>query len=237
MKAEIKRNPNIFVLIPALNEEDSIGSVIDDIPKELIREIIVIDNGSTDNTTQTVKNHGATALQESTKGYGHALMKGIHYITSKDPDILVFLDGDYSDYPNEIPKVIQPIIEDDMAMVIGSRVLGEHEKGALLPQARFGNWLSTFLIRLFWRYKFTDLGPFRAITYDSFIAMNMKELTYGWTVEMQIKAAKMKLKCTEVPVSYRKRIGESKVTGTIKGSLKAGIGILRTIFVSLGKKV
>jgi glycosyltransferase involved in cell wall biosynthesis len=237
MKAVSRRNPNIFVLIPALNEEKSIGSVIDDIPRDIVKEIVVIDNGSTDNTSGVVRDHGATALYESTKGYGHALMKGIDHIASKKPDILVFLDGDYSDFPAEIPDVIRPILEQGVDMVIGSRVLGEHEKGALLPQARFGNWLSTFLIRLFWGYRFTDLGPFRAIRYDKFLALDMKELAYGWTVEMQIKAAKMKYKCTEVPVKYRRRIGTSKVTGTISGSVKAGIGILRTIFVSLFRRV
>lgn len=231
-EADIQSLPNIFVLIPALNEEQSIGSVIDDIPKDLIKEIIVIDNGSQDSTPEVVRQHGATALFEITRGYGHALMKGIHYIADKKPGIIVFLDGDYSDYPDEIPDIIKPILEDNMDMVIGSRVLGEHEKGALLPQARFGNWLSTMLIRLFWGYKYTDLGPFRAITYDKLMAMDMQELTYGWTVEMQIKAAKMKLNCCEVPVKYRKRIGQSKVTGTISGSVKAGIGILRTIFKS-----
>lgn len=234
-KAESKSLPNIFVLIPALNEEKSIGSVIDDIPKDLVQEIIVIDNGSTDSTQSVVRQHGATALQEKTRGYGHALMKGLHYIADKQPGIIVFLDGDYSDHPGEIPDVIKPILEENMDMVIGSRVLGEHEKGALLPQARFGNWLAALFIRLFWGYTFTDLGPFRAITYDKLMAMNMQELTYGWTVEMQIKAAKMNLKCTEVPVKYRKRIGQSKVTGTIGGSVKAGLGILRTIFKSLFK--
>ncbi|MCP5054228.1 MAG: glycosyltransferase family 2 protein [bacterium] len=236
MKPELQSNLNIFVLIPALNEEKSIGSVIDDIPRDIVKEVVVIDNGSTDNTGEAVQYHGATILYENEKGYGHALMKGIDYLAAKDPDILVFLDGDYSDYPGEIPDVIRPIIDNGMDMVIGSRVLGEHEKGALLPQARFGNWLATFLIRLFWGYKFTDLGPFRAITYDRFMALKMKELTYGWTVEMQIKAAKMKYKCIEVPVKYRVRIGHSKVTGTVGGSVKAGIGILRTIFASLFKK-
>jgi glycosyltransferase involved in cell wall biosynthesis len=224
---------SVFVLIPALNEEESIGSVIDDIPKDIVTEVVVINNGSTDRTVEVARAHGAAVLTETKQGYGHALMKGISYIAPKNPDILVFLDGDYSDYPGELPMVIKPILEEGMDMVIGSRVLGEQEKGALLPQARFGNWLSTTLIRLFWKYKFTDLGPFRAITYDKFLALDMKELTYGWTVEMQIKAAKMKYKCTEVPVRYRKRIGKSKVTGTIRGSIKAGIGILKTIFASL----
>jgi glycosyltransferase involved in cell wall biosynthesis len=233
MQKSGRKEFNIFVLIPVLNEEQSIGHVIDDIPKQVIREIIVIDNDSTDNTHKAALDHGATVLNEIKRGYGHALMKGIHYISEKEPDIIVFLDGDYSDYPEEISKVINPIIEFSYDMVIGSRVLGNHQDGALLPQARFGNWLSTKLIWLFWSYTFTDLGPFRAITFEKFLDLKMSEFTYGWTVEMQIKAAKMKYKCTEVPVSYRKRIGQSKVTGTIKGSLKAGIGILRTIFTQL----
>jgi len=233
MNTNIGKNPRIFVLIPALNEERSIGPVIDDIPKNSVTEIIIINNGSTDNTEAVARAHGATVLSETKKGYGHALMKGIHYISTLKPDIIVFIDGDYSDYPDEIPRVIQPIIEEGCDLVIGSRVLGRSEKGALLPQARFGNWLSTTLIKLFWRYRFTDLGPFRAITFFKFQELKMKELTYGWTVEMQIKAAKKKYKCKEVPVRYRKRIGQSKVTGTISGSLKAGIGILRTIFFSL----
>ncbi len=233
MSTNIGKNTRIFALIPALNEEKSIGLVIHDIPKNSVTEIVVINNGSTDNTEAVARAHGATVLSETKKGYGHALMKGIHYISFLKPDIIVFIDGDYSDYPDEIPRVIQPIIEEGCDLVIGSRVLGTSEKGALLPQARFGNWLSTRLIKLFWRYRFTDLGPFRAIRFDKFHQLNMKELTYGWTVEMQIKAAKKKYRCKEVPVSYRKRIGQSKVTGTISGSLKAGIGILRTIFFSL----
>lgn len=231
----MKKKPRIYVLIPVLNEEGSIGSVIGDIPKDIVTEIVVIDNGSTDNTAETAKGHGATVLTETERGYGHALMKGINYLSPVGPDILVFLDGDYSDHPEELPRVVRPIVEEGYDLVIGSRVLGEREKGALLPQARFGNWLSAKLIRLFWGYSFTDLGPFRAIRYDTFRALEMKELTYGWTVEMQIKAAKKKYECTEVPVSYRKRIGASKVTGTVSGSVKAGIGILRTIFVSLFK--
>jgi glycosyltransferase involved in cell wall biosynthesis len=232
-RLQAHKKAKIFVLIPALNEEKSIGAVIDDIPKDIVNEIIVINNGSTDNTASQAQAHGAAVLSEPTPGYGHALMKGISYITPKNPGILVFLDGDYSDFPGEIPAVIKPLLEEGMDLVIGSRVLGQHEKGALLPQARFGNWLATRLIRLFWGYQFTDLGPFRAIKFDKFQALDMKELTYGWTVEMQIKAAKKKYLCTEVPVSYRKRIGQSKVTGTISGSLKAGTGILRTIFKSL----
>jgi len=235
---EMKENTHfaIFVLIPALNESQAIGNVISAIPRDIIKEIIVIDNGSTDNTATIASNHGATVLHQKTKGYGHALMTGINYLAPQNPDILVFMDGDYSDFPEEIPVLIRPIIEENMDMVIGSRVLGSAQKGALLPQARFGNWLATVLIGLFWGYKFTDLGPFRAIRYDKFLSLHLHELTYGWTVEMQIKAAQLKFQCTEVPVSYRKRIGQSKVTGTVGGSVKAGIGILRTIFTALFNK-
>ena len=230
---KLNKSPRVFVLIPALDEEEAIGQVVTAVPRDIVTEIIVIDNGSRDKTASEAQKHGATVLNETTRGYGHALMKGISYIAPKNPEILVFMDGDYSDYPEEIPRVIEPILEDNMDMVIGTRVLGEHEKGALLPQARFGNWLSAVLIRLFWGQRFTDLGPFRAITYNKFMALDMKELTYGWTVEMQIKAAKKKYNCTEVPVKYRKRTGQSKVTGTVLGSIKAGAGILRTIFKSL----
>ncbi len=235
MTDALNNSLNIFVLIPVLNEEESVGKVLDDIP-DIVTETIVIDNGSTDNSIEVVKNHGGTSLSESTRGYGWALMKGINYIADKNPDIVVFLDGDFSDHPEELHDVIRPIIKENYDLVIGSRVLGEHEKGALLPQARFGNWLSTRLIKLFWNYNFTDLGPFRAIKYDVLTAMDMKELTYGWTVEMQIKGAQRKYKCTEVPVKYRVRIGQSKVTGTVAGSVKAGLGILRTIFMSLFRK-
>jgi len=235
MKNPGKPSSGIFVLIPALNEEEAIPYVIKAIPKESVEEIIVIDNGSTDHTAEEAQKNGATVLNEPKRGYGHALMKGIAYIAPKNPGILVFLDGDYSDYPEELPKIIGPILENNMDMVIGSRVLGKLQKGALLPQARFGNWLATLLIRLFWGYRFTDLGPFRAIKFDKFQTLNLKELTYGWTVEMQIKAAKLKMNCIEIPVKYRKRIGKSKVTGTFYGTIKAGIGILRTIFHCLFK--
>ncbi|TFG75451.1 MAG: glycosyltransferase family 2 protein [Chrysiogenales bacterium] len=223
----------IFALIPAWNEEQAIGRVIDEIPRNLVCEVVVVSNGSSDRTEAVASAHGATVLREERRGYGHALMKGIAYVSIKNPDILVFLDGDLSDYPAEIPLLLQPIIEAGQDLVIGSRVRGEKEKGALLPQARFGNWLATSLIKLFWGVRFTDLGPFRAITFAKFNELQMKEMTYGWTVEMQIKAAKKGFKCTEIPVRYRRRIGQSKVTGTIAGSCKAGCGILRTIFLSL----
>lgn len=225
----------IVVIIPAINEEESISYVLNDVPS-FVDEIIVVDNGSVDNTIKAAKESGATVLTENERGYGAACLKGIDYIKNKSYDIVVFLDGDYSDHPEEMNLIIQPIIKDDYDMVIGSRMRGNREKGAMLPQALFGNWLSTFLIKLFWKYKFTDLGPFRAIKYDSLLKLNMVDRNFGWTVEMQIKAAKQKLKCTEVPVSYRKRIGTSKVTGTLSGTVKASYKILYLIFVSLFKK-
>ena len=224
----------IVVIIPAVNEEESIPNVLQDIP-DFVDEIIVVDNGSTDNTIKAAKDNGATVLTEDERGYGAACLKGIDYMRDKNFDIVVFLDGDYSDHPEEMNIVVAPIINEDYDMVIGSRMIGNREKGAMLPQALFGNWLSTFLIRLFWKYKFTDLGPFRAIKYDSLMKLKMVDRNFGWTVEMQIKAAKQKLKCTEVPVSYRKRIGTSKVTGTLSGTVKASYKILYLIFISLFK--
>lgn len=232
----------IFIIIPAINEEQSIAKVINDIPKKTVTEIIVVDNGSSDNTISEAESAGATVLKENERGYGAACLKGIQYINNKktdSDDIIVFLDGDYSDYPGQMTKVIKPITEENYDMVIGSRILGRKsgtvENGALLPQAVFGNWLSTRLIKLIWNYSYTDLGPFRAVKISALKKMNMTDRNYGWTVEMQIKAAKLKLKCTEVSVSYRKRIGVSKVTGTITGSVKAGFKILWVIFGSILK--
>ncbi|MEQ9619537.1 MAG: glycosyltransferase family 2 protein [Deltaproteobacteria bacterium] len=226
--------PKILVIIPAYNEEDSIGKVIADIPKELACETVVVDNGSTDRTGELASEAGAIVLREDRRGYGHACLRGIDYAKSKSrgerPEIIVFLDGDYSDYPEEMRMIVRPIIEDDFDMVIGSRTSGKAEKGALLPQAVFGNALATTLIKWFYGAKFTDLGPFRAIKLDRLIELGMTDTTYGWTVEMQVKAAKRGLRCTEVPVSYRKRIGTSKITGTLSGSVKAGYKILWTIF-------
>lgn len=221
----------IVVIIPAYNEENSLPKVINDIPS-FVDEIIVVNNGSTDNSVDIAKSAGATVLTENERGYGASCLKGMEYIKNKNYDIVVFLDGDYSDHPEELDLVIKPIIDNDIDMVIGSRVIGKREKGAMLPQALFGNWLAAFLIKFFWNYKFTDLGPFRAIKYNSLINLNMIDRNFGWTVEMQIKAAKQKLKCSEVPVSYRKRIGTSKVTGTLSGTIKASYKILYLIFKS-----
>ena len=220
------------VIIPVYNEERSIGLVIGDIPKDAVNEIVVVNNLSTDNSAEVAKNAGATVIDQDQRGYGNACLKGIEYINSKSdkPEIVVFLDGDYSDHPEELPLLLKPIAEEDYDLVIGSRATGSQEKGAMLPQAVFGNLLATFLIRLFYGYRFTDLGPFRAIKYDSLISLGMEDKTFGWTVEMQVKALKKGLKCTEVPVSYRKRIGVSKITGTLTGTVKAGYKIIWTIF-------
>lgn len=222
----------VRVIIPALNEEKSIAKVINEIPTSIAKEIIVCDNGSTDNTSEEAKNAGATVLIETEKGYGASCLKGIDYINKLEDntDIIVFLDGDYSDYPEEMNQVIAPILNSEAEMVIGSRTLGQNEKGSLTPQQVFGNWLATKMLHLFYGVKFTDLGPFRAITLNALNRLNMTDHNYGWTVEMQIKAAKLKVRSVEVPVNYRNRIGFSKVSGTVKGTIMAGYKIILTLF-------
>ncbi|MGB3468156.1 MAG: glycosyltransferase family 2 protein [Cyclobacteriaceae bacterium] len=224
--------PDIKVIIPAFNEQNAVGLVIDEIPKDLVSEVIVVDNGSFDNTYETARNKGATALKEEKRGYGNACLKGISYLRSldKEPDIVVFLDGDHSDYPEEMPNLVNPIINNGTDMVIGSRNLGRKEKGSMTIQQIFGNWLATTLIKMFYGIRYTDLGPFRAIGYKQLIALDMQDKTYGWTVEMQLKAARQKMKIEEVAVNYRKRIGVSKVSGTVKGTIGAGYKIITTIF-------
>lgn len=223
---------SIDVIIPAFNEERSVGKVVEAIPKDWVRDIIVVSNGSTDQTEQVADEAGATVLVEPRKGYGYACLRGISYLDQKPdpPEIVVFMDGDFSDYPEELPNVVAPIIEEGYELVIGSRAIGNRQQGAMLPQQVFGNWLATTLIRWLYGVKFTDLGPFRAITYESLKRVDMQDQTFGWTVEMQVKASKLGLRSTEVPVNYRKRIGVSKVTGTVKGTIMAGYKILFTIF-------
>ncbi len=224
----------ILVIIPAFNEAESIGKVVGDIPAGLVEEVVVVNNSSTDATEENAIAAGATVVREDQKGYGFACLAGLAYVQAKPeaerPDIIVFIDGDYSDYPNQMPDVVRPILEEDYDMVIGSRSLGNREKGAMAPQQVFGNWLATRLIRLFYGVRYTDLGPFRAIRYDRLMELEMADQTYGWTVEMQLKAAKKKFRITEVPVHYRKRIGVSKITGTVKGTIMAGYKILFWIF-------
>lgn len=223
-----KGHERVSVIIPALNEQDSIGLVIRDIPQNLVDEIIVVDNGSIDNTFQAAQDAGARVVREDSTGYGAACLKGI--ASAGDPDIYVFLDGDYSDYPEEVEYVIAPLLKEEADLVIGTRISLRHNKGVLPVHAFWGNRLATLLIRMLYHYRFTDLGPFRAIRSRALKRMKMKEKTFGWTVEMQVKAAKLGLKAVEVPVNYRKRIGRSKVSGTLLGSVKAGAKILFTIF-------
>lgn len=224
-------NQLIKVIIPAYNEQDSIANVVQDIPS-IVDEIIVVSNNSTDKTEENAANAGATVLKENRKGYGFACLKGMDYITNKDvkPDIIVFLDGDYSDYPEQLTEIVNPIINDDIDFVIGARVKRLREQGSMTAPQIFGNWLATFLMKLFFGAKFTDLGPFRAIKYDKLLALKMEDKTYGWTVEMQLKALKQKFSYVEIPMKYRNRIGVSKVSGTVKGSVMAGIKILGWIF-------
>lgn len=222
---------DIKVIIPAFNEADSISKVIKELPSS-VSEIIVVNNNSTDTTVLNAENAGATVLSENRKGYGYACLKGLDYVAkqSKSPDIIVFIDGDYSDYPEELEKVVAPIIEKDIDFVVGARTKNLREEGSMTPQQVFGNWLATFLMRLFFGAKFTDLGPFRAIKYEKLKELEMEDKTYGWTVEMQLKVLRKKMTYIEVPVRYKKRIGVSKVSGTIKGSIFAGIKILAWIF-------
>lgn len=226
----------VAVVIPALNEERSIGQVVARLPKDCVHEIIVVDNGSTDGTAQAARSAGATVLHQPRRGYGYACLTGIEHALKGAPDAIAFVDGDLSDYPEELPLLLDAL-EQGNDLVIGSRMLGEREPGALLPQALIGNAVACFFLRCFWRARFTDLGPFRVIRTDALQRLRMSDGTYGWTVEMQIKAAKIGLRTAEVPVRYRKRIGTSKVTGTLGGSINASVKILYTIFKYLFVKV
>ncbi len=221
--------PKVVVIIPAFNEERSIELVLRDIPGGLVSETVVVDNGSTDQTAQRARNRGATVVSEPRRGYGRACLTGLEYARKLCPSVVVFLDADYSDFPSEMSALLDKL-DDENDLVIGSRVLGNREPGALLPQARWGNWLAVTLIQLLFKQKYTDLGPFRAVRWNKLQAMEMSDQNFGWTVEMQVKAAIMRMQVAEVPVSYRKRIGASKVTGTLSGTLKAGYKILWTIF-------
>lgn len=223
--------PIIKVIIPAYNEEASIAKVVAEIPP-IVDEIIVVSNNSTDATVQNARTAGATVLSESKKGYGYACLKGMNYVARQNPkpDIIVFLDGDYSDYPEELTKIVAPILDENIDLVIGARVRELREKGSMTGPQIFGNWLATSLMKLFFGAKFTDLGPFRAIKYDKLLALEMEDKTYGWTVEMQLKAIKKNYTYTEVPVKYKNRIGTSKVSGTVKGAIFAGVKILGWIF-------
>ena len=222
----MKQNRRIEVIIPCLNEEKAIGKVIEKIP-HWVDKIIVADNGSEDQTCEVARLAGAKVVIEPQRGYGAACLRAL-----KEPDdnaVIVFIDGDYSDYPEDMAELVHPILEGQAQMVIGSRVLGECEDGALTVQQKFGNWLACRLMTFFWSATFTDLGPFRAIEMTALKQMAMQDQDYGWTVEMQIKALLYGIKSTEIPVRYKKRIGVSKVSGTIKGTVLAGSKILGLI--------
>lgn len=227
-------SPVIDVIIPAYNEQESIALVVNEIPRSLVRDIIVCNNNSKDNTGQVAAAAGAVVVEEARPGYGSACLRGMAHIAARPqsewPDIVVFIDGDHSDYPEQLPEVIAPILNGEADLVIGSRALGDLEPGSMQPQQIFGNWLATTLIKLIYGVTFTDLGPFRAIRYDKLRELGMCDPDFGWTVEMQVRAAKAKLRSVEVPVHYRNRIGVSKISGTIRGTILAGHKILWTIF-------
>ena len=218
------------VIIPALNEEASIANVLSHIPENFRELIVVADNGSTDETPQIAYNLKAQVVFARQKGYGSACLSGIACAQQFDPEIYIFLDADFSDYPEDMVEIVNALEKNNLDLVIGSRNLGKAETGALLPQAVFGNWLATWLMWLFFDFKFTDLGPFRAIRAEALNKINMQDKNFGWTVEMQIKALKLKLRVGEVAVRYRKRIGVSKITGTLNGTIMAGYKIIWTIF-------
>ncbi|WP_455278987.1 glycosyltransferase family 2 protein [[Eubacterium] cellulosolvens] len=229
MHPEKLRRPKVCLIIPALNESSAIGKVIDDIPNELVDKVIVVDNGSTDNTSHVAKIHGAIVILESRRGYGNACLAGISFLEKLPPEIVVFIDGDYSSDPKEIDKVLMPILKDEADLVIGCRASYKMEKGSMPPHAKFGNWFASSLINILYGRSFADLGPFRAIKWENLKSLRMKSPTYGWTVEMMVKALRRKMRIVEVEVSNRKRIGKSKISGTLTGTMKAGYHIVATI--------
>ncbi len=219
------------VVIPAFNEEASLPLVLQAIPGDVVDRIIVVDNASTDRTAEVARANGAIVTGETRAGYGSACLAGLAYLRKREPpEVVVFLDGDYSDHPEELPRLVEPISKGAAQMVIGSRALGNREPGALLPQARVGNWIACGMIRWLYGHRYTDLGPFRAIRWNALESLGMRDTNFGWTAEMQVKALRAGMRVTEVPVSYRKRIGVSKITGTVKGTILAGYKILWTVF-------
>jgi glycosyltransferase involved in cell wall biosynthesis len=229
MHHETLLRPKVCLIIPALNESSAIGKVIDDIPNELVDKVIIVDNGSTDNTSNIAKTHGATVILETKRGYGNACMAGISFLEKLPPEIVAFIDGDYSSDPKGIDKVLMPILKDEADLVIGCRSSSKMEKGSMPLHAKFGNWFALSLINMLYGRSFEDLGPFRAIKWENLKSLKMKSPTYGWTVEMMVKALRRKMRITEVEVSYRKRIGKSKISGTVTGTMKAGYHIVATI--------
>jgi len=224
-----KKLKNIAVIIPAHNEEKALPQVLGDLPRDMVQTVIVVDNASTDLTAEIARNMGCRVAHEQRRGYGRACLTGIDLLP-EDTDIVVFLDADYSDHPEQLDRLIAPITFRGYDFVLGSRTLGRRDPGAMTPQSYFGNKLACFLMRIFWGVKYTDLGPFRAITFSALKKIAMSDTDFGWTIEMQIKAAEYGLKTTETAVDYRRRIGRSKISGTLEGTLRAGSKILWTIF-------
>jgi glycosyltransferase involved in cell wall biosynthesis len=222
----------IAVIIPALNEEKTLPRVLNDISKDLADEVVIVDNGSSDKTADIAKEWGATVLFESRRGYGYPCLRGIEYLKGTNPDIVVFVDGNYSDHPDEIIKLLTPMVEEGYDLVLGSRVMGKVDEGALRLPVRFGNFLATLLIRVLYGFKYTDLGPFRAVKFDRLLELDMSD-NLGWTIEMQVKAVRRKFRIMEVPVSYRAGTGQSKLTGTVTGIALIGYRIFRAIFKNL----
>jgi len=220
---------NISVIIPVHNEEKAMPKVINDLPRELLKTIVVVNNASSDRTAEVARKYGCEVIDEPQLGYGRACLSGIAHLT-EETDIVVFLDGDHSDHPEQLKDLVRPIIEEGYDFVLGSRMLGQREKGAMTPQSYWGNRLACFLMKIFWGARYTDLGPFRAITHAALKKLQMQDQDFGWTIEMQIKAMEHHLKVKEIPVDYRRRVGQSKISGTLKGTILAGRKILWTIF-------
>lgn len=217
------------IVIPAHNEEPSIGLVLDEVPRDLVEEVIVVDNASSDRTAEVARAHGATVVHEPEPGYGAACLRGIAH-AAEDTDVIVILDGDHSDFPEDLGGILAPIAAGAADFVVGSRVLGGAEKGALPWNQRGGNWLACYLIRILYRQRFTDMGPFRAIRRGHLLGFGMRDRTFGWNAEMQAKAIIHGARIVEVPVRYRRRVGRSKISGTVKGTILAGTKIIATIF-------
>lgn len=226
----MKSVPHVTTIIPALNEEPSIGKVIAAIP-DWVNEIIVVDNGSSDDTARVAADAGATVVSEPRRGYGQACQRGLAHV--KASDVIVFLDADYSDYPGEMDLLVEPILSGQADMVVGSRTLLGNPRDSLTPQQRAGNRFACALIHLIWRTRYTDLGPFRAISRSALELLDLRDRDFGWTVEMQVKASQQKLCVREVPVSYRRRIGQSKISGTLKGTILAGTKIIYVILAAM----
>lgn len=220
----------VDVVIPAFNEERSLPLVLAALPRPPVRRVVVADNASTDGTSRVARAGGAEVVLETRRGYGSACLAGLEHLRrTGPPDVVVFVDADFSDHAEELPSLITPIVDGKADLVIGSRILGSREPGALLPQARAGNFVACWMIRLLYGHRFTDLGPFRAVTWEALERMKMADTNFGWTAEMQVKAVRLGLRCTEVPVSYRRRVGVSKITGTVSGTIRAGYKILWTV--------